>query len=401
MQPSADSAGIGFADKEGGPVSDIVSGGGGLHEQARVCRLPLASRRHWLLTVSFGNLRLTALLLFALLSLPAIGAPRQVIIDTDPGTDDALAIMLALNSPELVVRALTVVAGNVPAPMGLDNALRLVSLARRCDIPVAAGNPGPLVRTLTTGEFWHGANGLGNVVTAPATCAPDHRWAPDLIIQMVHAAPHELTLVTIGPLTNIALAIQKDPSIVPLVKEVIMMGGSLSGGNTTSAAEFNVYVDPEAAQIVLQAGWPITMVGLDVCDKTLLTRVQLVRLAHEERPLGRFVYQVGSFLVGAAEASGAAGASMYDPLAVGAAIDPSLLTTRAMRVDVETTGILTRGETVANRSGMAERRELRSFPEGERSVVTGYEPVTPNVHVAIAAEADRFVSLLLSRTNGK
>jgi purine nucleosidase len=331
----------------------------------------------------------------------AAGAPRQVIIDTDPGTDDAIAITLALNSPELAVRALTVVAGNVPAAQGLDNALRLVSLARRCDLPVAIGAQRPLVGILTTAELYHGKNGLGDVQLPPATCAADKRWAPDLIVDLVHAAPHEITLITIGPLTNIALALSKDPSIVPLVKEVIMMGGSVSGGNASPAAEFNVYVDPEAAKIVFEAGWPLTMVGLDVGDKVLLTRSDLAVLAHEHGPMAQLVSDIGAFLLQRAGRAGRTGAGMYDPLAIGVAIDRTLVQVAPMRVDVETTGRVTRGETVTNRSGKVSRHELRTFPEGDRYVATGAEPVAPNADVATMADAERFVLLLLSRVEGK
>ena len=137
----------------------------------------------------------------------------------------------------------------------------MVSLANRCDIPVAAGAQHPLFQKLITAEFWHGKNGLANVELPASKCKVDPHFGPDLIIQMVHAAPHEITLVPVGPLTNIALAVCKDPSIVPLVKEVIIMGGSITGGNVNAAAEANIYNDPEAAQIVFQAGWPLTMVG--------------------------------------------------------------------------------------------------------------------------------------------
>ena len=154
--------------------------------------------------------------------LPAFAA-KKIIFDTDPGSDDALALMLALNSPELDIRAITVVPGNVTAAMGLENALRMVSLANRCDIPVAAGAQHPLFQKLITAEFWHGKNGLANAELAASKCKADSRFGPDLIIQLVHALPHEITLVPVGPLTNIALAVEKDPSIVPLVKEVILM----------------------------------------------------------------------------------------------------------------------------------------------------------------------------------
>jgi inosine-uridine nucleoside N-ribohydrolase len=203
--------------------------------------------------------------LFALiaitLAIPASSTTRKIILDTDPGSDDAMALMLALNSPELDVRAVTVVPGNVTAKQGLENALRMVSLANRCDIPVAAGAQHPLFQKLITAEFWHGKNGLANIELPPSKCKVDPRYGPDLIIEMVHAAPHEITLVPVGPLTNIALAVERDPSIVPLVKEVILMGGSITGGNSTAAAEANIYNDPEAAQIVFQAGWPLTMVA--------------------------------------------------------------------------------------------------------------------------------------------
>src|SRR4029077_18487668 len=161
------------------------------------------------------------LALLASFSVPAWAA-KKIIFDTDPGTYDALALMLALNSPELDVRAITVVPGNVTAAMGLENALRMVSLANRCDIPVAAGAQHPLFQKLITAEFWHGKNGLANVELPPSKCKVDGRFGPDLIIQLVHVSPHEITLVPVGPLTNIALAVEKDPSIVPLVKEVIL-----------------------------------------------------------------------------------------------------------------------------------------------------------------------------------
>src|SRR5271166_165322 len=174
-----------------------------------------------------------AVLILGVAAAVTAAGPRKVIIDTDPGTDDAMALMLALNSPELDVRAVTVVPGNVAARQGLENALRMVSLADRCDIPVAAGAQHPLFQKLITAEFWHGKNGLANIELPPSKCKVDSRWGPDLIIELVHAAPHEITLIPVGPLTNIALAVEKDPSIVPLVKEVILMGGSITGGNST------------------------------------------------------------------------------------------------------------------------------------------------------------------------
>jgi purine nucleosidase len=344
------------------------------------CRFPLPS----------------VILLVAVLALPA-SAAKKIIFDTDPGTDDALALMLALNSPELDVRAITVVPGNVTAAMGLENALRMVSLANRCDIPVAAGAQHPLFQKLITAEFWHGKNGLGNIELPPSKCKVDSRFGPDLIIQLVHASPHEITLVPVGPLTNIALAVEKDPSIVPLVKEVILMGGSITGGNVNAAAEANIYNDPEAAQIVFQAGWPLTMVGLEVGDKALFTRKYLAELGQSHGPVNDFIVSVAKFMVGLSETFGAYGSPMYDPSAVAVAIDPTLVKVQEMRVDVETRGEFTRGETVGNRHGDVERNVLH----GDRYVIEGVDTVKPNAKVCVDVDADRLLQLFVSRIRGK
>ncbi len=308
-----------------------------------------------------------------------------------------MALMLALNSPELDVRAITVVPGNVTAAQGLENALRMVSLANRCDIPVSAGAQHPLFQKLITAEFWHGKNGLANVELPPSKCRVDSRFGPDLIIELVHAAPHEITLIPVGPLTNIALAVEKDPSIVPLVKEVILMGGSISGGNVNAAAEANIHNDPEAAQVVFQAGWPLTMVGLDVGDKTLLSPKYLEQLGKTHGPVNDFIYAVAKYLVNLAAQFGVGGTPMYDPLAVGVAIDATLVTAPAMHVDVETRGEFTRGETVANRRGYIERNVLH----GDRYVVEGADRVTANARVCTGVEADRFLRMFVSRIQGK
>ena len=335
-------------------------------------------------------------LLLVAFALPA-SAAKKIIIDTDPGSDDALAIMLALNSPELDVRALTVVPGNVTAEMGLENALRMVSLANRCDIPVAGGAKHPLFQKLITAEFWHGKNGLANIELPPSRCKVDPRFGPDLIIQMVHASPHEITLVPIGPLTNIALAVEKDPSLVPLVKEVILMGGSITGGNVNAAAEANIYNDPEAAQIVFQAGWPLTMVGLEVGDKALFTHKYLDDLGKTHGPINDFIYGVNKYLIGLADGFGMPGSPMYDPSAVAVAIDATLVKTQEMHVDVETRGEFTRGETVGNRHGYVERNVLH----GDRYVIEGVDRVLSNAKVCVDVDADRFLQLFVSRIRGK
>lgn len=324
-------------------------------------------------------------------------APRRVIIDTDPGTDDAMAIILALNSPEFKVEALTVVPGNVEARQGLENALKIVSLAGRCDVVVAGGAQHPLNQKLITAQYWHGKNGLANVELPPSKCKADPRFGPDLIIEMIHKYPHEITLIPVGPLTNIALAVSKDPSIAALVKDIVIMGGSISGGNVDGVAEANIYNDPEAAQIVFNAGWMVTMVGSDVGERTLITRKYLAELQSSHGPQSDFISKIADFYLTRSEKSGYAGAAMYDPLAVGIALDPTLGTLKEMHVDVETKGEFTRGETVANRMGSDEKNVLH----GDHYEIEGVIDLKPNARVCMASEADRFLELFVNRIKGK
>ena len=323
--------------------------------------------------------------------------PRRVIIDTDPGTDDAMAIILALNSPEFKVEALTVVPGNVEAKQGLENALKIVSLAGRCDVVVAGGAQHPLNQKLITAQFWHGKNGLADVELPPSKCKADARFGPDLIIEMVHKYPHEITLIPVGPLTNIALAVSKDPSIAFLVKDIVIMGGSISGGNVNGAAEANIYNDPEAAQIVFTAGWMVTMVGSDVGERTLITRKYLAELQSSHGPESDFIAKIADFYLARSEKSGYSGAAMYDPLAVGIALDPTLGTLKEMHVDVETKGEFTRGETVANRMGSNENNVLH----GDHYEIEGVIDLKPNARVCVASDADRFLQMFVSRIRGK
>ena len=324
-------------------------------------------------------------------------APRRVIIDTDPGTDDAMAIILALNSPEFKVEALTVVPGNVEARQGLENALKIVSLAGRCDVVVAGGAQHPLNQKLITAQYWHGKNGLANVELPPSKCKADPRFGPDLIIEMIHKYPHEITLIPVGPLTNIALAVSKDPSIAALVKDIVIMGGSISGGNVDGVAEANIYNDPEAAQIVFNAGWMVTMVGSDVGERTLITRKYLAELQSSHGAQSDFISKIADFYLTRSEKSGYAGAAMYDPLAVGIALDPTLGTLKEMHVDVETKGEFTRGETVANRMGSDEKNVLH----GDHYEIEGVIDLKPNARVCMASEADRFLELFVNRIKGK
>jgi inosine-uridine nucleoside N-ribohydrolase len=323
--------------------------------------------------------------------------PQRVIIDTDPGIDDAFAILLALNSPELKVEALTVVPGNVEGRQGLENALKIASLAGRCDVPIAGGAQHPLNQKLITAQFWHGRNGLADVELPAPKCKADARFGPDLIIDLVHKYPHEITLIPVGPLTNIALAVSKDPSIVPLVKNIVIMGGSITGGNVNGAAEANIYNDPEAASIVFNAGWMVTMIGSDVGERTLLTRTQLAQLQSLHGPQSDFVGKLADFYVTRSEKSGYQGAAMYDPLAVATVIDPTLVTLKNMHVDVETKGEFTRGETVANRMGSNENNVLH----GEHYEIEGVIELKPNARVCLASDAEHFVNLFISRIKGK
>ncbi len=325
------------------------------------------------------------------------GAPRRVIIDTDPGTDDAMAIILALNSAEFKVEALTVVPGNVDGRQGLENALKIVSLAGRCDVLVAGGAQHPLNQKLITAQFWHGKNGLANVELPASKCKADPRFGPDLIIEMIHKYPHEITVIPVGPLTNIALAVSKDPSIAALVKDIVIMGGSITGGNVNGAAEANIYNDPEAAQIVFNAGWMVTMVGSDVGERTLITRKYLAQLQSSHGPQSDFIAKIADFYLMRSEKSGYSGAAMYDPLAVGIALDPTLGTLKEMHVDVETKGEFTRGETVANRMGSNENNVVH----GDHYEIEGVNQLKPNARVCLASDADRFLQLFISRVRGK
>lgn len=321
-------------------------------------------------------------------------APNKIIIDTDPGTDDAIALLLAFHSPEVQVEAVTVVAGNVPSDMGLENALKVASLVNRCDVPIAKGASRPLLEPLSTGLFWNGPGGMGGAQLPAPKCQANPAFAPDLIIETIHKYPHEITLVPIGPLTNIALAVRKDPSIVPLVKGVILMGGGITGGNVNAVAEYNIHSDPEAADIVFNAGWPLTMVGLDVTEITLVTDDDVAKLEQHPGPETDFAAKVLRYQIGTYKGTGIFhGGAIHDALAVGAAIDPTFLTTQDMRVDIETRGQFTRGMTVANRKNVVEKETV---VDGHFEAI-GVTPVEPNVHVATGIDAPRFVSFLLSR----
>lgn len=342
-------------------------------------------------------------------------APFRVIIDTDPGVDDALALLLAMRSPELKIEAITAVAGNVPLELTLPNALRMVEIAGRTDIPVAAGAKAPLVRRLVTAAYAHGENGLGGAVFPEPKIKPVAEPAAEFIRQIVRNYPGEVTLIPIGPLTNIATALNLDSGLAAMVRAIVMMGGSLSGGNITPAAEFNIYVDPEAARIVFQSGIPITMVGLDVTRKTSLTEDHVRTLEAAQNPVSQAAAKIGRNSINHNRERGfLVGPNMHDSLAVAAFLDPSILTVKEYYVDVETTGELTAGETLGYSPSAG---DLRRRPEMEKQTaamnmsIRGSAPTlvglrtspvlrdkfVPNAKVALDVDSAKFFSLLIGR----
>jgi inosine-uridine nucleoside N-ribohydrolase len=342
--------------------------------------------------------------------------PFRVIIDTDPGVDDSFALLLAMRSPELKIEAITPVAGNVPLDLTLPNALRLVEIAGRTDIPVAAGARAPLMRRLVTASYAHGENGLGGAVFPEPTTKPVSTPASELIRQIVRKYPGEVTLIPIGPLTNIATALNSDLELASMVRAVVMMGGSLSGGNITPAAEFNIYVDPEAARIVFQSGIPITMVGLDVTRKVTLTDEHVRLLEATQNPAGQAAAKIGRNAINHNREHGyLVGPNMHDSLAVAGFLNPSILKLQDYYVDVETTGELTAGETLGyspiagdlrRRPGM--EKDAANMPiRGSAPTLAGIKtsPVlrdkfVPNTKVAVEVDSPKFFDLLIGRLSG-
>src|SRR5437868_13899528 len=241
---------------------------------------------------------------------------RRIILDTDPGIDDALALFLALASPEVQLEAITTVSGNVDVAFTTYNALTLLELAGRTDIPVARGCDRPLIRQPFNAAFVHGDNGLGGLQLPEPRIQPVAVHAVDVIIEKILAAPGEITLVTIGPLTNIALALRREPRIAQQVREVVIMGGALRvPGNTTPSAEFNIYVDPHAAHIVLHAGWPIRLVSLDTTMQAELRREQVEMLASSESPVTVAIRQMLAYYFDVfGPQNGVSAFHMHDPL---------------------------------------------------------------------------------------
>lgn len=282
----------------------------------------------------------------------------KVIIDTDPGQDDAVAILLALASPEIEVLGITTVAGNVPLELTSRNARIVCELAGRPDMHVFAGCDRPLVRPLVTAEHVHGRTGLdGPDLPAPAMPLQDAHAVDFIVGTLRRAPPGDVTLVAIGPLTNIAMALRMAPDIAPRIGRIVLMGGAyFEVGNVTPTAEFNVFVDPEAADIVFGCGAPITVLPLDATHRALVTETRNAAFRALGSDAGRAVAEMTGFFERFDKAKyGSDGAPLHDPCTIAWLLAPGLFTGRDVNVAVETASPLTLGMTVADWWGVTDR----------------------------------------------
>lgn len=302
--------------------------------------------------------------------------PIPLVLDCDPGHDDALAVVVALARPELRLLALTTVAGNAGLAETTRNALRVLTLLGRTDIPVAAGAAGPLMRALHVADNVHGASGLEGADLPEPAFAARPEGAIELLRSVLQRAAEPVTIAAVGPLTNIALLIRTHPELLERIASIRVMGGAISEGNTTASAEFNIWQDPEAARIVFDCGRPVTLMTLDTTHQALFSAADVARL----EGLGTRVAAVFADLLRFfgrfhAERYGWDGSPIHDAVAVAHLAVPDLVRTVPYRVDVETTGELTRGRTVVDLYGQTGR--------------------PPNVEVGREIDRDRFVDLLI------
>ncbi len=276
--------------------------------------------------------------------------PRKIILDCDPGHDDAIAILLAHGSPEIELLAITTVAGNQTLEKVTRNALAVASIAGITDVPIAAGSARPLARDPQVGESIHGESGMDGPVLPEPTVTVDPRHAVALIVELIMAhEPGEVTLVPTGALTNIARAVQREPRIVERVREVVLMGGGVHVGNWSPVAEFNIVVDPEAAHIVFSAPWNVTMLGLDVTHQATATADVVARIAEIGTPPAEFVNELLDFFGSTyRREQGFEHPPVHDPCAVAMVIDPGIFTVRRAPISIELTGTHTLGMTVAD-----------------------------------------------------
>jgi inosine-uridine nucleoside N-ribohydrolase len=297
-----------------------------------------------------------------------------IVIDCDPGHDDAIAILLALASQELDLIGVTTVAGNQTLDKTTRNALVTLEIGGRPDIPVAAGADAPLQRRLRTAAHVHGESGLDGPELPEPSAKPVDAHAADFLAELIEPG---VVLVPTAPLTNVALMLERHPDVRERLERIVWMGGSIGEGNTTPAAEFNALVDPEAAAAVFASGIPVTMIGLDVTHMALFTRAHAEELRVAGRA-GRFAAELSDFFLGFHERSYRFdGSPIHDAMAVAHVIDPTLVTTRHVNVAVETSSEFCDGRTVV---------DLRE--------VTGREP---NADVGVDVDAGRFLDLLVSR----
>jgi purine nucleosidase len=302
----------------------------------------------------------------------------RIIIDTDPGVDDALAFLLALASPEIQLEALTATQGNVTLDKATRNALSVLELACAGHIPVASGSLLPLVQPLRASSAVHGESGIGNARLPEPQAKPVPGHAVDYLIERVLAEPKEISIFPIGPLTNIAMAIRKEPRFAEAVKELVIMGGAiLERGNVTPLAEFNIYVDPHAAHIVFHSGIPMTLVPLDVTQKCMLKQEHLDRLMKINSPISRFIRDAVEVYLQASYALGYEGSALHDPLTLATIIAPKLLTLQEYYVDVDISGGVSMGKTFADIDNLLKK--------------------PANMKVALNVRGEEFIELFMQR----
>ncbi len=303
---------------------------------------------------------------------------RRIIIDTDPGVDDALAFLLALASPEIQLEALTTTQGNVTLEAATRNALAVLAMARASHIPVAAGSILPLVQPLRASAYVHGESGIGNSRLPEPDNKPIGQHAVDYLIERVLAEPGELSIFPIGPLTNIAMAVRKAPEFAKAVKELVIMGGAIQeNGNVTPLAEFNIWVDPHAAHIVFHSGIPITLIPLDVTHKCLLTQAHVDRLMKINSPISRFVRDAVEVYFKFSYERGFAGCALHDPLTLATIITPDLLALKDYYVDVDHSGGVAMGKTFADAFSVTKK--------------------PANMKVAMQVRGEEFIELFIQR----
>jgi len=301
----------------------------------------------------------------------------KAILDMDPGHDDALALLLALAHPELEILAVTCCAGNASLERTSINARVVLDVAGRADVPVAAGLPKPLFRELQTAPEVHGQSGLdGPELPKPSfDLVAEH--AVDLIRRTLAESDEKVVLIPTGPLTNIAAALLLSPVTAERIERIVLMGGSVAEGNVTPSAEFNIWVDPEAARIVFESGVPITMVGLDVTHKALIYREDVERIRDMGSKVGMFVVELLEFFGRHhKEQYDWDGSPLHDACAVAEVLQPGIVATRPMHVSIETESELTRGRTVCD--------------------VWGVAGLPTNVEVGVDIDRDRFVEMLMA-----